>query len=474
MAKDKNQGQSFLPDLVKSQSVGPARDIRDAINFAEFPLAIFGSRQNTKGVYEATIYRDGSGLEITVSGNKDKGIEIFYGWDLDYSYGLISMLHDEHRVGPRELLFPFEHWIERANHTATGPEYRMANRFLEKARHVVISKSCPVVDSKGEMKLVKEVFPPIVEYYAIVGGLRKRGRKRFLDETKTGYCWVVFSEWAINHLLHEELSTPLNFDFMMKIPTPLGRRYFRLINCIRNRGGADEITRHLQDVAARIPLSDRNPSHIKRNLDPTHEELKKLNYLKGVEYGSDGRIPLITWRFSKFGVDQALAIQELVSRGVAFQKASEFAGAKPVKFILDVTRLFDFLKKGKEVSSAGWIVKIIETAEPSSIDLSLEKYKEETRKRRASLEVRQKVSLLDHYTREIQDKVAEAKNKLTPSEMAGYEARAMANVHKNSACLGDWAYKLSLESAVDDLIRNDLKIPSFEEWCDQRRREGLP
>ena len=471
MPRHKNQSQALFSELVNNLPAIPARNIRDAIVFAEYPLAIFGSRQSTKGIYEATLYRDDSGLEITVTGNKDKGIEVFYGWDFDYFYGLVSMLHDEHQAGPRALLLPVEHWVERVYRQPTGPAYKRAYRFLEKARHVYITELYSVVDEKGAVRLMKRVFPPIVEDYAILGGFPRRGRKSLLDETKNGYCRVVFSEWAINHLLHEELSTPLNFDFMMRIPTPLGRRYFRLINCMRNREGADKITRYLLDVGVRIPLKSRYPSEIKRNLDPLHDALLRLNYLTDVEYGWDGRIPLITWCLSKFDTDQALAIQELVSRGVALLIAEKLASSKPVKFVLDVARLFDIYKKEKKVSGAGWIIKIIETAEPSSIEQSLESYDEATRKRRANsaAAVRAKENMRDFYDREIAEKIAEAKKNLTPAEMCGYEARAKEIVPANTMEIGESAYRLSLESVTDYLIKEDLKLPSFEAWCEQRK-----
>ena len=468
MARHKNQSQALFPELANNLPAIPARNIRDAITFAEYPLAIFGSRQSTKGVYEATLYRDGSGLEITVDG---RGIEVFSGSDLDYFYGLASMLHDEHRVCPRALLFLVEHWVERIGLSPSGPAYKKAYRFLEKARHVAISRSGPIVDEKGETRFIKEVFPPIVEHYAILGGFLRRGRKSSLDETKNGYCRVVFSVWAMNHLLREELSTPLNFNFMMKIPTPLGRRYFRLINCMRNREGADEITRHLPDIAARIPLVDKNPSHIKRNLDPTHEKLIELNYLTDVEYGSDGRSPLITWRFSKFNTDQALAIQELMSRGVASKTAEELAGVRPAEFILDVVRLFNIRKKEGKVSTAGWIVETVKAAEPNYIKQCLERYMDSVKKTRPRAGPRAS-TLRDFYDQEIAEKIAEAKKNLTSSEISGYEARAKEIVPANTRELGESAYRLSLESVFNRLIQEDLKVPSFEAWCDQRQQKA--
>lgn len=471
MARRKDPGQSLLPELANNLPLALARNIRDAINFAEFPLAIYGPRSKTKGVYESTVYRDDSGLEITVTGNKQLGVEIFYGYDLDFAYGLVSMLYDEHRIGPRDIRFPFKHWIELINRPTNGAEYKRAHLFLGKARHVSIRKMLPVINEKGEEQLLTEVFPPLVEHYAILGGLRKRGRKKAQDDTKDGLCRVVFSEWAMNHFLRAELSTPLNFDFMMKIPTPLGRRIFRLINSVKNRERGDKITRHLLDIGRRIPFTDKNPSHIKRNLDPTHEKLIKLNYLEDVEYGSDGGSPVITWCFSKFGTEQALVIQELASRKVAFQAAQELASSKPAKFILDVVRLFDLYKKEKKVSDAGWIVKIIKTAEPGSIEQSLERYKEAFRKNRPASRSRES-ELRAFYDHEVREKLADAKKQLMPSEMSGYEARAKEIVPANIELLGVSAYKLSIETAIDKLIQDDLKIPSFEEWRKQRRREN--
>ena len=470
MARRKDPGQSLLPELANNLP-SPARNIRDAINFAEFPLAVYGPRPKTTGVYESTVYRDDGGLEIIVAGNKQLGVEIFYGYDLDFAYGLVSMLYDEHRVGPRELLFPFKHWIERIKRPTNGAEYERAHRFLEKARHVSIRKVLPVINEKCEEQLLTEVFPPLVEHYAILGSVLKRGRKKSQDDTKDGLCRVVFSEWAMNHFLREELSTPLNFDFMISIPTPLGRRIFRFINSIKNREGKNKITRHLLDVGRRIPFTDKNPSHIKRNLDPTHEKLIRLNYLEDVEYSSDGRTPLITWCFSKFNAEQALAIQELVNRRVEIRAAEELASSKPAKFILDVVRLFDISKKEKRVFDAGWIVKVIKTGDPGSIEQSLERYKEAARKTRPRSAPREP-ELQRFYEQELAEKLAEAKKNLTLSELSGYEARARTKVHENAACLGDWAYKLGIESAVDKLIQEDLKIPSFEQWLDQRRKEN--
>ena len=56
--------------------------------------------------------------------------------------------------------------------------------------------------------------------------------------------------------------------------------------------------------------------------------------------------------------------------------------------------------------------------------------------------------------------------------MSGYEAQAKEIVPVNTRELGESAYKLSLESVIDRLIREDLKMPSYEAWCDQRQQKG--
>ena len=457
MPKHKNDGQPLFPELIKNPLIESTKIIRDPFNLADSPLAIFGKR-NLK-LYQATVYRNENGGELTVIGNKELKIEVLYGHELDYLYALMDMLYDEYRVGPCELLFLLSHLIRHAGRKPEGREYRRASRILEKLCWLRRRSTGLILDMDGKIKFMQADLSPILESWAIIGSPR-RGRKKALADKEDGYCSVVFEEWFIKNIEREDLSSPMNFNFLMKISTPLGRRYFRLINSMRNREGKDEITRYLHDVAARIPLSAVYYfSQIKRILDPLHDELIELKYLKKVDYRSENGSTLITYFFSKFDIDQALAIQELVSRKVAIEAAEELANSKPAKFILDVVRLFDISKKEKRVFESGWIVKVIKTADSSSIEQSLARYKAAKKNRPRSLPRESK--LRDFYDQEIAEKLVEARKHLSPTEISTYEARAKEIVPVNTRELGESAYRLSLESVIDRLIREDFKDAVF-------------
>lgn len=225
-------------------------------------------------------------------------------------------------------------------------------------------------------------------------------------------------------------------------------------------------------MAARIPLAATYySSQIKRILDPLHDNLVRLNYLKDIEYSSVNGSALITYHFSNFNTDQALAIQELMSRGVASKTAEELAGVRPAEFILDVVRLFNIRKKEGKVSTAGWIVETVKAAEPNYIKQCLERYMESIKKTRPGPRPRLS-ALRDFYDQDIAEKIATAKKNLTPSEILSYEARAVKIVPAITRELGESTYKLSLESVSDELLKEDLKIPAFEEWCNQRQQDA--
>ena len=134
------------------------------------------------------------------------------------------------------------------------------------------------------IKSLNEDISPI-QHYAVLGRGFEKGRKKKLDDSKDGHVAVTFSDYFIANLRSSELSKALNFTFMRKLSTALGRRYFRLIGMRKakesnNKGDLDFIEKEIFEIGKLLPLFDyQYASTVKRHIDPVHCE-KRPQFIK--------------------------------------------------------------------------------------------------------------------------------------------------------------------------------------------------
>ena len=468
--KKDDTGFSLFPDIIPQSQTPKDKFIRDELNIAEFPFALFGKKR-PKDPYKRLFPLD-SNTSISVVGNKEEGVEIIYAGDLDYLYGLMDMLFEQTRYQDETIYFTVNQLIIKAGKAHNQEEYTRALRILKKLRWVIIKTTAfRTVDEKSkEVKQITENLS-ILQNFTVIGGVLKRGRRQPLEESTHGYCKVEFSKFFLRNLQSEEMSTPLNLSFMMKLSTPLARRYFRMINSWKNREpNASEsciISRDLRDIARRIPLSDsHNPSVIMRRLNPVHEELKALKFLSEVKYipGHNGSYN-VSYVFSKYSVEQACALFELTKRGISSVIAENVIAEQALDFIMDVIKYYDIRSKTQNLQP-GYIISTLRDATPESIKKFLDNHFQSERIEKEKARASERETLKMVYEQDVQQSLEEAFDALSEKDRSSLLDEADTQTPQYGSVR---SRKLAVEATALLTLKTKMDIPSFEEWYDKRK-----
>jgi len=158
----------------------------------------------------------------------------------------------------------------------------------------------------------------------------------------------------------------LDAHFYWRLPSPLSKRLYRLIDHQRNGG-----LRWQTDLSAlrqQVPLPNYSyPSEIKRILTPAHEELKERGFLEGVTYGGKPDVSYeISPEFARRQKARELsgdpgelfAIERLVSEGLRGDVARDLVARHGSKRCLHYADAL-ILQRGIR-SRAGWLRRAIE------------------------------------------------------------------------------------------------------------------
>lgn len=465
-SKTKIDQFSFFPESKKKQE---DVFIKDELNIAEYPIALL-TKHVDAGKNKITIY-PGSNREWTLVGNPEMG-GIPLAHDQDYYYALLDLLYEQTGFSDNTIYFTIYQLILRAGKKPSKQEYKRAIDALQKFRGLIIrSKTFKYIDEeKDEIKYINEDIS-LLQHFTIIGDVG-RGRKQKLQQSTDGYCQVIFTDFFLDNLRSKEMSKTLNFSFLMKLETPLGRRYFRLIDFWKHKENKPDekdcvIKRDINEVANLLPITDkRYPSLIKRHLDPVHKELKALFYLQDVYYSQgDGNGNYINYIFSPYSAEQSLVINELIGRGVSEIGARNLAVQYEPGKIIDAIKYYD-LKKEEKPLSPGYLVKIISEADRSSLRSFIEESKTRETEEKARAEKKEKEKFRMFYEQDMQSKINKAIKKLSKEERTLLEDEA-----KEKAVLygSEKTKKLALEGALREIVKEKLELPTFEEWFDKNR-----
>lgn len=81
------------------------------------------------------------------------------------------------------------------------------------------------------------------------------------------------------------------------LSSPVARRLYRLLETERAASGGAPWHPTLEQLAERLPLTQRFPSHLQRVVQPAHEMLLAAGIVKGARFVQDGRLWSVEYRF---------------------------------------------------------------------------------------------------------------------------------------------------------------------------------
>jgi hypothetical protein len=478
---DKEPEPNYLfPDMGHTQTPED-KVLRDELHLATLPLAYFPGKRGKKQLYELTIPID-EFKHVKLVGAKSVG-GIPQGHDLDYLYAAIEILYEQTQFMDDTIYFLITDLIEKAGRKKSQDEIQRAIQAITRYRYLIIqSNAIRRIKDDGKEEFSRDDIS-YIQHFSIVGEGLRRGRKRKLDATLSGYCKVIFTKFFMQNILSKELSKPLNYSLMMKIKNPKGKKLFRMIDAFRVlEGFIDDshhelVSKNIFDIARRLPLTDSEISkfaYIKRSLDPLHEELKGLHYLSDYFYKDENGNVNIVYVFSKFTTDQASAYNELIAKGITANVAENLviSGSHTPEKILDVIRYYEYKKeetdtsKGHKKIDPGYIITTLSKCDHEWIKSYLGKKQEEKQHQRVQDEFKVREKLKMFYELDIESAVDKHLKQLSKEDLASLKDKARVIYTRGNPpkYISEQIASDAIEGIVRTILRKGIETPSFEKW----------
>jgi hypothetical protein len=468
--------------------------LRDEMNIALTPFAYFpGKRgvmrdENGKRIFlyekEFPMGTDGT---VKLIGSRDEEVQgIPEGNDLDYFYALVELLFEQTGFMDDTIYFFITDLIRKAGRHPSQDEILRAIRAIRRYRYLVVrSNATRRTDKQGKPQLGQEEELSYIQHFLILGQKLKKGRRKFNSEDATnGMCQVIFSKYYMQNIVSKELSKPLNYTLMKRLRTPKGKRLFRIIDAFRflnshiTGDGKELVSKEVIEVARRIPLGEFEQtklSYIRRAIDPIHEELKSLAFLKDYFYEKVNGTDQIAWVFTRFKTDEAAAYNELVARGITPNAAEELSTKYTAK-IMDVLVYCDYKKKEKEQISPGYIRTTIENSNHEQIKQYIDRIREQEKSEKLKDIFTSREKMRMEYELAIENAIDKAYKALSPGDLTELKREAEAGMPYLKNLNSNSAKTEAIEGAIREKIKESLDIPSFETWRRQQdnSRVDLP
>lgn len=469
------QTSSLFPEI-ETTSANTDLMIREDKNIAQYPIGLLSRKplldDNGNPIYTYTVKLDDN-HSWTMIGNKEMG-GLPLAHHIDYFFALLSLAFEKTGFLTNTVYFTVHELVLRAGKIPGGDEYQRALEAITIYRGFIIrTKVYKVIGEGGDIKYLKEDVS-YLQHFTIVGDMKK-GRKSSSKESLEGLCKVVFSDFFIENLRSQQLSTLLNFSFMMRLSTPIAKQLYKLIDFWRSESSPDStgksclIRKELIEIAKLLPLSATTPSKIRQLLEGAHKELLNLKYLEKVVYiKQNGNIHSVEYEVSPFTSDESYILSDLIKRGVSSGIARELIRTQGSVKISDAIRYYD-IKKKKKPLKPGYLVEIIRNASAESLKEGIHEAicKHEKRESLKGADISQWMMI---YDQEMDKIVSQIKVKMSEGELAALESEARKSAFYTA---NEEIYRHSIENTISEIIKARAGLPKFEEWVKKQGKNNL-
>jgi hypothetical protein len=453
---------SLFPDL--TAKIENDRFMRDEIHLAKYPLCVFSKTKPDSIV----TFRPRPDVEVALISNPEADSQIPRGRHLDYLYAMLYLLAERthYTFNRNTILFYATEALNVANKLRNAEEYRTLYEAIHYYRWMGIKSTVLKTIFGNDVKQITDVVS-IIQNYTIINGARK-GRKKDYEVDPSGYYKVVFSDFIMDNLRSIEMSKKLNFSFMMKLSSPICKRYYRLLDVWKYEESVAShpqvrVEREISDIAWQLPLANhKDPSIIRRTIDPLHKELIDLKYLHNVEYVRRSGRMRVAFCFSEFTTEQAVIYTELMQRDVNETVARAVALNDDPYQVMEVIRYYDFKKKEKNVNAA-YLYSILKSPNWESIRKCLEEQDKREVASKAEKDSQRKNKMIMVYLQHIESKIDETLSALSEKEQKEIRKLAKTKVEGQPRITAR-SYEISVDMAIREIIQAQMKIPHFDDW----------
>lgn len=219
-------------------------------------------------------------------------------FDQDVFVELLRRYHEAGAPADGTLSFTLHAFLRAMGRRVDGRTYEQLRAALARLERTVLESDHAWFDASANAR--PQARFTLLAAVAI-------DRRRFTDRDQLALFPALASNEpgdarvTLSHHLRDNIGagwvSTLNAQKYTALSSPVARRLYRMLEAERTAGTGPSWQLSLEDLAERLPLTQRFPSHLQRVLQPAHEMLLAAGLVRGAQFRQDGRLWQVEYRF---------------------------------------------------------------------------------------------------------------------------------------------------------------------------------
>lgn len=219
-------------------------------------------------------------------------------FDQDVFVELLRRYHEAGAPADGTLSFTLHAFLRAMGRRVDGRTYEQLRTALARLERTVLESDHAWFDASAKAR--PQARFTLLAAVAI-------DRRRFTDRDQLALFPALASNEpgdarvTLSHHLRDNIGagwvSTLNAQKYTALSSPVARRLYRMLEAERAAGTGPSWQLSLEDLAERLPLTQRFPSHLQRVLQPAHEMLLAAGLVRGAQFLQDGRLWQVEYRF---------------------------------------------------------------------------------------------------------------------------------------------------------------------------------
>lgn len=219
-------------------------------------------------------------------------------FDQDVFVELLRRYHEAGAPADGTLSFTLHAFLRAMGRRVDGRTYEQLRTALARLERTVLESDHAWFDASAKAR--PQARFTLLAAVAI-------DRRRFTDRDQLALFPALASNEpgdarvTLSHHLRDNIGagwvSTLNAQKYTALSSPVARRLYRMLEAERAAGTSPSWQLSLEDLAERLPLTQRFPSHLQRVLQPAHEMLLAAGLVRGAQFLQDGRLWQVEYRF---------------------------------------------------------------------------------------------------------------------------------------------------------------------------------
>lgn len=219
-------------------------------------------------------------------------------FDQDVFVELLRRYHEADAPADGTLSFTLHAFLRAMGRRVDGRTYEQLRAALARLERTVLESDHAWCDARTQTR--PQARFTLLAAVAI-------DRRRFTDRDQLALFPALASNEpgdarvTLSHHLRDNIGagwvSTLNTQKYTALSSPVARRLYRMLEAERAEGAGPSWQLSLEELAVRMPLTQRFPSHLQRVLQPAHEMLLAAGLVRGARFVQDGRLWQVEYRF---------------------------------------------------------------------------------------------------------------------------------------------------------------------------------